>query len=78
MASSFPALEATIAALYAELAGIQTALAADVASGPMPSDSFQGQSVDFVGWRTQLSKRQTEILELLQQLEPYEFHQSAW
>lgn len=71
-------LDDVIAKLKEERDAILDQLAADAVSGPMPSDSFGGQSIDFVGWRRQLSDRLKEIEEQLQKYEPYEFMQSAW
>lgn len=71
-------LAAMIASLEAEYASIQAQLAADVASGAMPNDSFGGQSVDFVGFRKGLYDRQKAIREELAALQPFESHTQAW
>jgi len=71
-------LDEVIQSLKEERDGILDQLKSDAASGPMPSDSFGGQSIDFVGWRRQLADRLKEINDELQRYEPFEFTQSAW
>lgn len=70
--------EQVICSLKQERDAILTQLASDATTGLMPSDSFSGQSVDFVGFRDQLSRRLKEIDEQLQRYEPYVFEQAAW
>jgi hypothetical protein len=71
-------LDEVIASLKEERDAILDQLKSDAVSGPMPSDSFNGQAIDFVGWRRQLSDRLKEINEELLSHEPFEFTQSAW
>ena len=71
-------LDDVIQSLKDERDAILDQLKNDAVSGPMPSDSFNGQSIDFVGWRRQLSDRLKEINEQLLQYEPYIIGQAGW
>jgi hypothetical protein len=58
-------LQQIIDTLKMERDAILDALANDAVTGPMPDDSFEGQSVSFTSWRQQLANRLTQIREEL-------------
>lgn len=61
-----------ILALQQRRMNIMNALLTDSLS-PQPSDSFEGQSVDFDGWRSNLQEQLDKIDDMLGRYNLYEF-----